>query len=126
MQWFDILNYFFMKWRIIYYENSQGKSPIYEFIENLSVKVQAKIANTLDLFEQYGVAIGQPHVKKLTGYPLWELRVLGTNNIRIFYVTKKEQTFLLLHGFIKKKKKTDKREIRVALERLEEYNSRHK
>lgn len=60
-----------MKWHIIYYETHQGSSPVYDFIEHVNIKIQAKIANTLDLLEQYGITLGAPHVKKLTGVPLW-------------------------------------------------------
>lgn len=111
-------------WEIVYYENSLGKSQVYNFIKNLEPKVQAKIANTFDLLEQYGTNLGPPHVKKLTGISLWELRILGNNNIRIFYVAISGKTFLLLHAFLKKKQKTDKKELRTALERLREHNSR--
>lgn len=113
-----------MNWHIIYYETPQGNSPVYDFIEGVTVKIQAKIANTLDLLEQYGTTLGAPHVKKLTSYSLWELRILGTDNIRIFYIAHTGKVFLLLHGFIKKKQKTDKKEIRIALDRLREYQSR--
>lgn len=32
------------KWQIIYYETSQGKSPVFDFIQSLNVKAQNKIA----------------------------------------------------------------------------------
>jgi len=113
-------------WQVIYYETLQGNSPIYDFIEHSNTKNQAKIANTLDLLEQYGVNLGFPHIKKLTNSHLWELRILGTDNIRIFYVAKTGRIFLLLHAFAKKKQKTDKKEIKIAIERLKEYDFRKK
>lgn len=113
-------------WRIIYYETFQGGSPVYGFIENLDPKAQAKISNTFDLLEQYGTSLGPPHIKKLKSVNLWELRILGSDNIRIFYVIYFERTFLLLHGFLKKKEKTDKKEVKVALGRLKEYKKREK
>lgn len=113
-----------MKWRIIYYETAHNNFPVYDFIESVSIKVQAKIANTLDLLEQYGTALGPPHVKKMVNYPLWELRILGKDNIRIFYVAHTGKTFLLLHGFVKKKQKTDKKEIKIAIDRLNDHQLR--
>ena len=113
------------EWGIIYYKSSaQSVSPIYDFINQLNPRAKAKIINTLNLLEKYGLNFGPPHVKKLTGTDLWELRLLGQDNIRIFYVTVTGKAFLLLHGFIKKKQKTDLREIKVALERLKEYKLR--
>jgi phage-related protein len=111
-------------WKILYYETTNGNSPIYDFISWLTPQNQAKISNTLDLLAQYGTFLGSPHVKKITGTDLWELRILGTNNIRIFYVAFVSKTFVLLHGFLKKKQKTDKKEIKTALERLREFSSR--
>jgi len=111
-------------WKVVYYQAAQNKSPIYDFIENLNDKAQAKVANSLDLLEQYGIRLGLPHVKKISGTHLWELRILGKDNIRIFYIARINKVFLLLHGFLKKKQKTNKREIKVALERFEEYQKR--
>lgn len=109
------------KWKIIYYTTSSGVSPVYEFIESLDAIDIAKVHNALELLVEYNLNIGVPHIKKLTGTSLWELRILGTNNLRIFYVAVKEKSFLLLHGFKKKKQKTDRKEIRIALERLDIY-----
>jgi len=39
-------------------------------------------------------------------------------------VAKIGQVFLLLHGFSKKKQKTPRKEIKIALERLKEYRKR--
>lgn len=112
------------KWEIIYYETSQGNSPVFEFIQNLDVKAQNKVAIVLDLLREFGTLIGLPHSRKLTGTPLWELRILGSNNIRIFYVAVVGRKFLLLHVFQKKKQKTDIKEIKTAIGRLNEFKSR--
>ncbi|MBI4089339.1 MAG: type II toxin-antitoxin system RelE/ParE family toxin [Candidatus Levybacteria bacterium] len=113
-------------WKIEYYESSSGNKPVEEFINSLEEKVQVKIFRTLELLEEFGTRMGLPHVKKLTSTPLWELRMLGSNNIRIFYVAQKQKQFLLLHAFKKKTQKTDKKEIKIALERLRECGSRKK
>jgi len=59
-----------------------------------------------------------PHVKKLTGTPLWEIRILGENNARILFVTHIGKQIVLLHAFIKKSNKTPAKEIAIALKRL--------
>lgn len=114
------------KWKIIYYETYQGKSPIRNFIQALDSKTQNKIADILDLLEEFGTLVGPSHSKKLTGTPLRELRILGSDNIRIFYVAVVNRKFLLLHGFQKKKQKTDAREIKTAISRLDDYQLRLK
>ncbi|OGE04087.1 hypothetical protein A3B51_00385 [Candidatus Curtissbacteria bacterium RIFCSPLOWO2_01_FULL_41_18] len=112
------------KWKIEYYKTINKKSPIKEFVDGLDVKAQNKIFEVLDLLKEFGMSLGMPHSKKVTGTSLWELRILGGDNIRIFYIAKTGKTFLLLHGFQKKKQKTDKKEIRVALDRFSDYGSR--
>jgi phage-related protein len=111
--------------KVLYYETSSGKSPVFEFIQTLEMKTRARITSTIDLLIEHGINLGLPYSKKLTGSDLWEIRVLGTNNLRIFYVAILNKQFLLLHGFKKKKQKTDKREIIVAEKRLQEYTSRN-
>ena len=107
-----------MKWELIYYQSFDGNAPVYEFIESLNPKAKAKVINALDLLSEFGINLGMPRVKKISGTELWELRVVGGDNIRIFYITMSKRTFLLLHGFVKKKQKTDRKEISTALTRL--------
>lgn len=61
--------------------------------------------------ELYGLEGAHPYVKKLTGTSLWEIRILGGDSIRIFYVTMKIKTFFLLHAFKKKSQKTPSKEL---------------
>jgi phage-related protein len=58
-----------------------------------------------------------PHIKKLRGTPLWEIRILGQDNLRVIYVVPYLDTVLVLHGFIKKTQKTPKKDLEVALSR---------
>lgn len=111
-------------WKIDLYRNPQGKVPVQEFIYSLELKTQTKVRNAINLLKEFGLKAGSPHVKKLKGTEMWELRILGTDSIRIFYVAMTGRVFLLLHGFQKKKNKTPKKEIRIALDRLSERKSR--
>lgn len=111
-------------WKIDYYKTLSGAEPIYDFIEKLPLKTKAKIYNTFELLTEFSTHLQPPHAKKLTGTPLWELRILGENSIRIFYLAMTGKTFLVLHGFIKKTQKTPRQEIVTALKRLREYLSR--
>ena len=112
------------KWRVKAYESLSGDIPVEKFIKSLDEKARLKISRTLDLLEEFGLEGAYPHFKKLTGTSLWELRILGADSIRIFYITITGKIFLLLHGFKKKKQKTPPKEIKVAEERLKEYQSR--
>jgi len=114
------------KWKIEYYKTTNKKSPVEEFIFSLDVKAQNKIVDMLTLLKEFGITLSLPHVKKVTGTSLWELRILGSDNIRFFYIAQTGKTFLVLHGFSKKKQKTDKKEIEVALKRLVDHKLRGK
>ncbi|MFH1971820.1 MAG: type II toxin-antitoxin system RelE/ParE family toxin [Patescibacteria group bacterium] len=109
------------EWNIIYYESLSGDIPVYDFIERLNPMAKSKVSNTFDLLTEYGIKLGLPHVKKVAGTELWELRILGGDSIRIFYISTSGRVFLLLHGFIKKSQKAPKKEIKIALVRLKEY-----
>jgi len=112
------------QWKVLLYTTPQGNKPVNEFIRSLELKAKTKVYNALELLKNYGVSVGSPHIKKLTGTELWELRILGSDSIRILYIAITGKTFLLLHGFKKKKDKTPSKEISIAEERFTEFRSR--
>ena len=114
------------KWKIELYENAKGEKPVEDFFDSLETKAILKINHAIELLETFGLEGGYPHIRKLTGSDLWEYRILGSDSIRIFYVSLTGKTFLILHGFKKKKQKTPIKEIKIAEERLEEYLVRKK
>jgi len=57
-----------------------------------------------------------PHVKKVSRL-LYELRVRGEQEVRIFFTIQDEKVFFI-HGFIKKTQKTPRWEIEIAEKRL--------
>ncbi len=107
--------------KISYYISVSGENPVKTFIESLTERQERKIARVLNNIENYGLVLAIPHVKKLTGTPLWEIRILGQDNIRILYATVLSDSVLLIHGFIKKSQQTPNWEIKTALERLNDW-----
>lgn len=112
------------RWNIKIYETPAGDKPVEEFITSLPETAQTKIARTFDYLQEFGPSLGAPRLKKLIGTDLWELRILGSDSIRMFYVTQTHKTFLILHGFKKKTQKTPRREITRAQNRLAEFQAR--
>jgi len=110
---------------VYYYITASGKNIVREFIVSLQKKQQAKVRRSLQLISEYGLSSAIPHIKKLSGTPLWEIRLLGKDNIRILYVIPGSNSILVLHGFIKKTQKTSPKEIQTAVNRYHDWLSNH-
>ena len=87
-----------------------------QFIYSLEKPSISKVLKIIDLLETFGYRLGMPHSKKLTA-DIFELRMRGKQEIRIFY-TFQNMKVILLHGFIKKTNKTPIFEIKTAVNRL--------
>ncbi len=86
---------------------------------------KSKAFRIFQYIQLYGLISVLPHVKKIVGTALWEIRILGQDNIGILYIAVTREEILLLHGFLKKTQKTSSREMRIALERFEEWKTRN-
>jgi len=95
----------------IIYDNSVGKA-----ILKLEETSMAKVVRTIALLEKFGEELRMPHSKKITS-KLFELRIKGKQEIRIFYTFLNKNT-ILLHLFIKKSQKTPPNEIATAQRKL--------
>lgn len=108
-------------WQVIYFTDQTGANPVKQFLDSLSKQQKAKIFRILMYIEEYGLQSIIPHIKRLSGTPFWEIRIIGKDNIRVIYIVPQKHTVLLLHGFIKKKQKTPIRELNTALKRYKEW-----
>ena len=111
-------------WQVVYYVSPKGENPVSKFIDSCAKNQQIKILRVLKHFEEYGVQIVIPHIKKLFGTPFWEIRILGKDNIRVIYAVEINKTIILLNGFFKKSQKTPKNEIEICYKRYEEFKKR--
>jgi len=92
--------------------NIQIDGSIEKFLKSLEPPTIAKTLRTLDLLEKFGNKLGMPHSKNIaTG--IFELRIRGKQEVRIFYCFHRN-TIFLLQGFIKKSQKTPKKELELA------------
>lgn len=113
------------KMTVIYYEDLHGRIPVKDFIHALSEVPKDKVFRAIRPLVEFGLGSYLLNTKKLVGTPLWEVRVLGKDSIRIFFAVVVNGIILILHGFVKKTQKTPSREIGVAMKRLEEWKLRH-
>jgi len=89
-------------------------------IENLPVGIRASYARLTELLEEFGIVLHLPHSRAMGG-GLFELRPHGREgSARVFYCTKVGRKIFILHSFVKKTKKTPKREIDLARKRQRE------
>ncbi|MFC1585397.1 type II toxin-antitoxin system RelE/ParE family toxin [Fibrobacterota bacterium] len=98
------------------------------FLRKLSLNMRAKVFRTIELLKTFGPNLTEPYSKSMTGYrELKELRVkLGNTICRLFYFHFKGNIYIVTSGFIKKKQKTDKREIDKAVKLMNEFKEGEK
>lgn len=95
---------------------------IEKFIRYLEKSAAAKVLRTIDLLEEFGKKLGMPHSKKVA-HNLFELRVRGKQEVRIFYMFRNNE-IILLHGFIKKSQQIPQKELKIALCRSKAIDTR--
>ena len=107
-------------WEIEYYTKQSGRSPIEEFIDGLPINAKARVFKTFELVEEFGLDIGEPHVKYIK-QGLWELRIRTQEGaLRFLFTIKRRRAIILLHGFYKKTNKIRMRDLRSAEIRMNE------
>ncbi len=111
------------------FEDANGNSPISIFVEELNRRAKTdkgarirlkKIAEYTELLKAFGTRAGLPSTKHLED-DIWELR---PNNDRILFAYWRDNKFILLHHFVKKTKKTPRREIDKAKRNLKDLLER--
>lgn len=104
-------------WTILTFETSNGEKPVDEFIKKQQPQSRSKIAHNVRLLQQYGNMLGLPHSKAL-GNGLYELRIRGKEELRIFYCFIQQKAIYLLHAFKKQKQQTSQKDLDLALSRM--------
>ena len=85
--------------------------------------MRARFARICELIAAVGLErMGAPHVKHLNG-PLWEMRMSGRDGTsRALYVTASNRRVVVVRAFLKKTRRTPKREIALTLRRAGEVS----
>lgn len=109
-----------MNWELFFLGTGRARKPVEEFIDKLDEGTKSKVLRILELLEEYGPALRMPYSKKISSN-LFELRVRGKIEIRIFYAFKQNLIYPL-HAFVKKTQTTPRRELETALQILKLLN----
>jgi phage-related protein len=117
------------KFKVFFYKDTHGREPILEYMRSLErrkdkesrIKVN-KIKDYIIYLRQSGTAAGEPYIKHIDG-EIWELRPIRD---RIFFAAGEGDSFILLHYFMKKTRKTPQKEIDQAKRNLADHRERKK
>jgi phage-related protein len=110
-----------MNWNVVYYKSNSGKVPVADYIVNQKPMRIKKIRNALRLLREFGIEESQLDARKFKGKKYRGLHELKIDSSRIIYFLYTGRKFVLVHGFIKKSKKTPIRELEVARKRMKDY-----
>jgi len=94
----------------------QFDADVESFIFSLEKETVAKVLRTIDLLGEFGCFLGPPHIKKIEKN-IFELRVRGKQEVRLFYTWHKN-IVVFLHGFIKKTQKIPKKELNTVRKKI--------
>jgi phage-related protein len=104
---------------VFFFRTEAGREPVREWLKNLS-KEERKIIGEDIMTVQFRWPLGMPLVDNL-GSGLWEIRTkLPKRNARILFFVHEDE-LVLLHGFIKKTRKTPPGDRALALKRKNAY-----
>ena|SRR3989338_4162945 len=111
-------------YRILYYNNVRGDSPVEEFLETLDRKAFKKVATFIQYLAEQGPNLHRPYSDHIRG-PLRELRIqFAGNSVRVLYFFMVGRTIILLHGFLKKDQALRPTDIELAENRMKDWISR--
>lgn len=108
--------------KVKFYLTSSGRSPIEEFLNDLSSDLKSDFFDAVILLEQ-GQNLSMPLSRNLAGIHkgLHELRIKdGSGAYRFFYFIKKADGIYFVHAFKKKTQELLQKEIELVLKRLKE------
>lgn len=104
------------KFEVVFFKTDQGNEPVREWLLTLP-RADRKIIGGDVLKVQYCWPIGKPLVANLSE-GLWEVRSRLQNRIARVIFCVEGQTMVLLHGFVKKTRRTPKQDLALAIARM--------
>lgn len=109
---------------VIFYKTAAGNEPAKDFILKLAPKMRAKIARTIKLLEDNGIALREPYSKSL-GHGIFELRIrIATDAVRVLYFFYVGDIAVLTNGFIKKTQHTPPEILKLAQSYQQDFFNR--
>jgi phage-related protein len=107
---------------VVFYRTEAGSEPALDWFRELDPEDRKTIGADLRTL-QIGFPLGMPLCRSI-GDGVWELRSSLPNRIARVLFLIDGQTFVVLHGFIKKSQQTPKPELDTARARKRAYGRR--
>jgi len=101
---------------VVFYKTESGNEPVREWLKGLPRDDRRTIGEDIKT-AQYGWPLGMPLIRKIDR-GLWEVRSDISTGIAKVIFTVKGTVMILLHGFVKKSRKTPPNELDTARRRL--------
>ena len=101
---------------VAFFRTASGNEPVREWLRSLPREERRLIGEDLKTV-QFGWPLGMPLVRKLDK-GLWEVRSRLPDRIARVMFTSGEGRMVLLHGFVKKSRKTPPEDFELAKTRL--------
>ena len=110
---------------MVFYVDNRGNEPVKDFILGQSNSAIAEIIHVLRLLREFNITLGMPYVDKIGPASIRELRIKhGSDIYRIFFFAHTGRKFVLLHAIKKKRSKISQNDIRLAIDRMNDYKAR--
>ena len=104
-----------------FFRLDSGREPVREWLKDLQAEHRKTIGEDIKTL-QFGWPVGMPLARKMEE-GLWELRSHISAGIARTFFTLFDDKIVLLHGFVKKSRKTPTKELAIAKRRLGKLRS---
>ena len=104
---------------VVFYQTGAENEPVRQWLKSLPVE-ERKIIGADILSVQYAWPVGKPLVDNL-GDGVWEIRSRLPSRIARTLFAVAHEEIVLLHGFIKKQRRTPPDELALATKRKKDY-----
>jgi len=111
-------------WRVLYYETSEGKCPVREFIDSRQGRDQAKLLALISYLQDKGPTLPRPYADLLEdGINELGIRLSG-DQFRVLYFFCFQRFIVLTHAFAKVTAKVPRAEIQKVKKYRSDFLSR--
>lgn len=105
---------------VSFYQSGNGAEPVRDWLSELPKAARKAIGEDLKT-AQFGWPLGMPLVRKMEK-GLWEVRSRIPDGVARVLFTVADDQIVLLHGLVKKSRRTPANDLQVARQRMREVH----